>query len=396
MTTFSRVLKNKSYKDAVARYENRARAINKVAKLISQGKAIDVESDQRIRLYRQRERELAEHFSNLRMQQTKNSLAGLEAVTGTSRDFLTIEFFEAGLQAAASVGRVNVRFESEFGTGFLVGLNLMMTNNHVIPDVATAESSSLELDFESNHIGAAKTLQQFELDPERFFLSDKVLDFTLVAVRPESAAGASLSAYGFHPLIPREGKIRIGDAVNIIQHPQGRMKTVVVHNSNLLHLENGTDLDPFLWYSSDTEPGSSGSPVFNNRWEVVALHHRAVPKMQNGKVLSRQGVPMSNAEVDQQRDQVHWLANEGIRASRLSKCIEAAHFDNEGHTLIRDDLIKLWTATKTGSFGLERAVSRRNSKGGGADVVVRNLTVDTSRGKGETNPLNINIRVSLE
>lgn len=396
MTTFSRILKNKSYKDAVARYENRARAINKVAKLISEGKTIDVDSEQRNQLYRQRERELAEHFSNLRKQQTKNAFAGLEAVTGTSRDFLTIEFFEAGLQAAVSVGRVNVRFESEFGTGFLVGLDLMMTNNHVLPDVATAESSSLELDFESNHIGAAKTLQQFELDPERFFLTDKALDFTLVAVRPESMAGAGLSAYGFHPLIPREGKIRIGDAVNIIQHPQGRMKTVVVHNSNLLHLENGTDLDPFLWYSSDTEPGSSGSPVFNNRWEVVALHHRAVPKMQHGKVLSKQGKPMTNEEVDQQRDQVHWLANEGIRSSRLTKCIETVQFDNADHAALRDELIKLWSATKTGSFGLEQAVNRRNPTGGRADAVVRNVTVDTSHGEGEPKPLNINIRVSLE
>jgi V8-like Glu-specific endopeptidase len=28
-------------------------------------------------------------------------------------------------------------------------------------------------------------------------------------------------------------------------------------------------------YEVDTEPGSSGSPVFNNRWELVALHSRA-------------------------------------------------------------------------------------------------------------------------
>jgi V8-like Glu-specific endopeptidase len=28
-------------------------------------------------------------------------------------------------------------------------------------------------------------------------------------------------------------------------------------------------------YEVDTEPGSSGSPVFNNKWELVALHSRA-------------------------------------------------------------------------------------------------------------------------
>ena len=31
-----------------------------------------------------------------------------------------------------------------------------------------------------------------------------------------------------------------------------------------------------MHYSADTEPGSSGSPVFNDQWEVVALHHASV------------------------------------------------------------------------------------------------------------------------
>jgi V8-like Glu-specific endopeptidase len=33
--------------------------------------------------------------------------------------------------------------------------------------------------------------------------------------------------------------------------------------------------DAWVEYEVDTEPGSSGSPVFNNQWELVALHSRA-------------------------------------------------------------------------------------------------------------------------
>lgn len=31
--------------------------------------------------------------------------------------------------------------------------------------------------------------------------------------------------------------------------------------------------DPYVHYRTPTDPGSSGSPVFNQKWELVALHH---------------------------------------------------------------------------------------------------------------------------
>ena len=37
-------------------------------------------------------------------------------------------------------------------------------------------------------------------------------------------------------------------------------------------------LPEFLHYRADTEPGSSGSPVFNDQWELVGLHHSGVPR----------------------------------------------------------------------------------------------------------------------
>ncbi len=48
-------------------------------------------------------------------------------------------------------------------------------------------------------------------------------------------------------------------------------------------------------YLTDTEPGASGSPVFDDNWKVVALHHAAVkvPESQyKGEVIkyNNQGI----------------------------------------------------------------------------------------------------------
>ncbi len=396
MTSFSDLLKGRAFEPAIDRYRQRAKQIKGVAKQIGEGKTVAEETDDRLRLYADREKQLAAHFSTAGRAETKNTLLGFERAIGATGDILSIEFFEAGLLAARAVGLISVNFGTYNGTGFLVGNNLLLTNHHVLPDAMRAATSVLQLDLEFNNHGMTKVPQEFELDPDRFYYSDVGLDFALVAVNDTSVSGRALESYGYHPIIPRQGKIRIGDSVNVIQHPQGGMKSVVVHNSNLLHLENSTDLEPYCWYSSDTEPGSSGSPVFNNRWEVVALHHRAVPKMDvNGNILSMAGEVLSNEEIDQHPERIQWEANEGIRASRLVKAIEAVDLENESQRQVRDELILLWRKAKTGVFGLERSRSgdvstvvgtmRRESPSGSHVIEIDKESLDLDSGEHQIN-----------
>ena len=160
-----------------------------------------------------------------------------ERLIGGTNDLLSIETLELGLDIARSVGLVRMEPFGR-GTGFLVGLNVMMTNWHNIPDIETARKSKFVLDFEENDLGARKQAQEFKLEPDKFYVSDPEFDFALVAVKPQSRLRKALVDYGTHQLIEEEGKIIVGQPVNIIQHPKGERKKVTVHNSILVELSN--------------------------------------------------------------------------------------------------------------------------------------------------------------
>ncbi len=52
-----------------------------------------------------------------------------------------------------------------------------------------------------------------------------------------------------------------------MQHPEGTAKKIAIRN-NLVTATSDTDLR----YFTDTKQGSSGSPVLDDQWRVVALH----------------------------------------------------------------------------------------------------------------------------
>src|SRR5262249_48791427 len=154
--------------------------------------------------------------------------------------------------------------------------------------------------------GRNKTSTRFALEPQRLFYANKELDFAVTAVAPvASEDNAPLDQYGLLPLSADPGKGIIGEYLTIIQHPGGERKQICVRENKLLKYADNT-----LWYQTDTVAGSSGSPVFNQLWQVVALHHSGVPKTDDqGRWLTIDGRVW-----DQSMDesQVAWIANEGI------------------------------------------------------------------------------------
>ena len=255
-----------------------------------------------------------------------------------------VEFFEKCLIAANSVGRVTVLGEAS-GTGFFVGESIIVTNNHVLPNEAMASAATIEMNVEDDFVdfGPPKREEEFELSPQRFFYTDKDLDVTFVSTRSKSSGrGTPAKEFGQLPLIEGEGKILIGGNANIIQHPGGANKVVAFRNGVLVELKNNVVNDAFCYYSSDTDEGSSGAPVFNDLWQVIAVHHRALPKLdKNGNILDRRGKRISEEAAEKNPGLVAWEANEGTRVSRIVAGLRSAALPVEMGK-IRKKLLKLW------------------------------------------------------
>jgi len=261
---------------------------------------------------------------------------GLERTIGRN-DFQGIAFLELALAVSRFVGRVSIRSApgrgAGFGTGFMVSPRLLLTNNHVLPSPESARFSEVEFDYQNDRAGRPLPLVPYALEPATFFMTDVELDFTLVAVAEGSRQDTPvrLARYGWSRLIGEEGKILIGEHVNIIQHPKGQHKQFVSRANELVDI-----LENHLHYVTDTEPGSSGSPVYNDQWEVVALHHSGVPRMKDGQYIDKNG----NRWDGRDADDIDWIANEGVRVSRIVRHIEAQSLDRERGRL-RADLLNL-------------------------------------------------------
>jgi endonuclease G len=159
------------------------------------------------------------------------------------------------------------------------------------------------------------------------------------------------------------------DMINVIQHPLGREKEIVIRNNQVLDLRTGNGsgdeaMGPFIHYEADTEKGSSGSPVLNDQWEVVALHHSGVPRRDaQGQILAKDGQRW--VEGTHPFEAIAWIANEGMRVSSLVAFLEKARVGPAERAL----LDRLLSAQSPGVLAVQTEAEEKGaspSLGGGA------------------------------
>jgi endonuclease G len=239
---------------------------------------------------------------------------GLERIIN-GNDLDSINYLAKGTLVSRSVCRIQLKDARSnlvgYASGFLIGPGLLMTNHHVFGKPADATNSIADFDFELDVAGMEREPVRFAFQPDRFFYTNDRLDYSIVAMAPTSLAGGrTLTDWGWLPLSGEPGKGDPGEYLTIIQHPSGQTKQVCVRDNKLLKY-----FGDFVWYMTDTSAGSSGSPVFNRFWQVIALHHSGVPnKDSKGRTLTKDG-KVWDASMDETL--IDWIANEGVRVSAM-------------------------------------------------------------------------------
>jgi S1-C subfamily serine protease len=255
--------------------------------------------------------------------ETKPSDAQLQKILGND-GVKTYDWLLKGLTMARAVGVIRQAEQGRIGTGFLVrggdfipalgDERIVVTNAHVISDPPCGLAVS--------HRDASITFEAVDMALRYGFANvlwqREDLDCTLLRLDavPEGIEPLTLARDPL-PVVPKEdGAAARRGRVYVIGYPGGRDLAFSLQDNELLDHECPPDGKPpnlavcRVQYRAPTEPGSSGSPVFNaSYWRVIALHHAGDAAMDRLNGVAEK-----------------WPANEGIWIQSIVAAAHAAPF----------------------------------------------------------------------
>jgi V8-like Glu-specific endopeptidase len=197
-----------------------------------------------------------------------------------------IAFLSRGLEVSRSVMYIGVTAGGErwSGTGFLVAPGLGMTNHHVISVAEQLSGTTTKFNYQETFDGRDEPTRVYKAKAGGQFHANEELDYAVFEVEEEPG-----KEWGYLALKPRD--VKRGERINIVQHPYGQPKQISIQNNMVEYVDENV-----LQYVTSTNPGSSGSPVFNDQWQVVGLHHAGgnIPEPTTGRYYGRnEGMLMS-------------------------------------------------------------------------------------------------------
>ncbi len=225
-----------------------------------------------------------------------NLAPGLERVLSSTR-FQSLSWYRTGLERCRAVAQIENQTQDGIGTGFLIDgrrlhpdlpATVLMTNGHVIPEAV--EPADAVIAFRG--LDEDGTRQRFQVIRTWWYQQSERpgLDTALLELDdyPRNVSPAPLAAR--LPVLDEAGTQRaylIGHP-NQLENPQFSLQDNVILDYD----------DTYVHYRAPSERGSSGSPVFDSGWSLIALHHAGgfdTPRLKNkgGTYAANEGIALS-------------------------------------------------------------------------------------------------------
>jgi hypothetical protein len=229
-------------------------------------------------------RNIEKSGKDVRSDLTKLGSTDLEKVFGVVR-FDSIDWYRRGLTRCAGVARIGDESTLGGGTGFLLmgapihpalGDELyLLTNSHVVSPGPEIRNAIRPADAVVTFAGLPGA-EHGSWRVKKLIFNSPIgdLDATLLQLDRKVLG---VEPYPIASALPNlDGNQR----VYVVGYPRGGEVSFSLQDNLLLDWDQR-----LVHYRTPTEPSSSGSPVFDDQWRLIAIHHADGPDMRklNGK-----------------------------------------------------------------------------------------------------------------
>ena len=204
---------------------------------------------------------------------------GFEKVFGAEK-YKSLSWMKTLMERSLIVMKIKSKSSGEsIGTGFvMVGHAFhpclgekfyLLTNSHVISE---SNDGDYQAYWQPNQVYASFEGHPGEYDVTQIWSSPPhQLDTTLLCL--DDRIREHLSGLKPTPISQKPSSHNM-KRVYIIGHPKGNELAFSIHDNRILDFN-----ERFLQYRAPTDEGSSGSPIFNDHWELVGIHHKGLFNM---------------------------------------------------------------------------------------------------------------------
>lgn len=168
-------------------------------------------------------------------------------------------------------------------TGFLISADTLITNEHCVNSVASAQGAYATFDAEA---GVSESMRE-TVDCSEFLGSDAALDYALL--RCQTRPGDRHGVVTLSAAVPANG-----DAIYVVHQNCDYYANANCSPDKKVSVGNivGVDSEEYS-YDADTLGGSSGSALFDGNNHVIGLHHVGVGGDQMGRGQYNRAVRMN-------------------------------------------------------------------------------------------------------